>query len=57
MKKTSLVVFTSFAFASVEQIEQQFIVRRISASFQYSCAKNGKGLKLGTKETDTSLDQ
>ena len=26
----------------------------ISASFQYSCAKNGKGLKIGTKEADTT---
>ena len=31
----------------------QALVRRISASFQYNCAKNGKGLKIGTKETDT----
>ena len=30
------------------------IVRRISASFQYNCAKNGKGLKIGTKEVDTT---
>ena len=29
-------------------------VRRISASFQYNCAKNGKGLKIGTKEADTT---
>ena len=28
--------------------------RRISASFQYNCAKNGKGLKIGTKEADTT---
>ena len=26
----------------------------VSASFQYNCAKNGKGLKLGTKEADTT---
>ena len=32
-----------------------FAVRRISASFQYNCAKNGKGLKIGTKEADTAL--
>ena len=25
-----------------------------SASFQYNCAKNGKGLKIGTKEADTT---
>ena len=30
------------------------LVRRISASFQYNCAKNGKGLKIGTKEADTT---
>ena len=30
------------------------IVRRISASFQYNCAKNGKGLKIGTKEAYTT---
>ena len=24
------------------------------ASFQYNCAKNGKGLKIGTKEADTT---
>ena len=28
--------------------------RRVSASFQYNCANNGKGLKLGTKEADTT---
>ena len=32
----------------------QVIVRRISARFQYNCAKNGKGLKIGTKEADTT---
>ena len=30
------------------------IVRRISARFQYNCAKNGKGLKIGTKEAGTT---
>ena len=30
------------------------IVWWISASFQYNCAKNGKGLKIGTKEADTT---
>ena len=30
------------------------LVRRISASFQYNCAKNGKRLKIGTKEADTT---
>ena len=30
------------------------LVRRISARFQYNCAKNGKGLKIGTKEADTT---
>ena len=30
------------------------VVRRISASFQHNCAKNGKGLKIGTKEADTT---
>ena len=30
------------------------LVRQISASFQYNCAKNGKGLKIGTKEADTT---
>ena len=29
------------------------IVRRICAICQYNCAKNGKGLKIGTKEADT----
>ena len=29
-------------------------IRRISASFQYNCAKNGKGLKIGTKKADTT---
>ena len=32
----------------------QLLVWRISASFQYNCAKNGKGLKIGTKEADTT---
>ena len=32
----------------------QVIVRRISARVQYNCAKNGKGLKIGTKEADTT---
>ena len=31
-----------------------YLVRRISARFQYNCAKNGKGLKIGTKEADTT---
>ena len=30
------------------------IIRRISARFQYNCAKNGKGLKIGIKEADTT---
>ena len=30
------------------------IVPRKSASFQYNCAKNGKGLKIGTKKADTT---
>ena len=30
------------------------VVRRISARFQYNCAKNGKGLKIGTTEADTT---
>ena len=30
------------------------VVLRISASFQYNCTKNGKGLKIGTKEADTT---
>ena len=33
---------------------EQALVRRISASFQYNCAKNGKDLKIGTKEADTT---
>ena len=32
----------------------RYIVRRISASFQYNCPKNGKGPKIGTKEADTT---
>ena len=30
------------------------LVWQISASFQYNCANNGKGLKIGTKEADTT---
>ena len=33
---------------------QYLLVRRKSASFLYNCAKNGKGLKIGTKEADTT---
>ena len=29
------------------------LVRRICAIYQYNCTKNGKGLKIGTKEADT----
>ena len=29
------------------------LVQRIFAIYQYSCAKNGKGLKISTKEADT----
>ena len=29
------------------------IVRRICAIYQYNCTKNGKGLKIVTKEADT----
>ena len=29
------------------------IVQRICAIYQHNCAKNGKGLKVGTKEADT----
>ena len=30
-----------------------FVVRQICAIYQYNCAKNGKDLKIGTKEADT----
>ena len=30
------------------------LVLRMSASFQYNCAKNDKGLKIGTNEADTT---
>ena len=36
------------------KILQNEIVLRISACFQYNCAKNGKGLKTGRKEADTT---
>ena len=36
------------------KVRPTLIVRRISASFQYNCAINGKGLKIGTKEADTT---
>ena len=29
------------------------IVKQICATYQYNCAKNGKGLRIGTKEADT----
>ena len=32
--------------------EKKPIVRRICAIYQYNCAKNCKGLKIGTKEAD-----
>ena len=35
-------------------ISVAMLVRRISASFRYICAKNGKDLKIGTKEADTT---
>ena len=35
-------------------LSTSLLVRRISASFQYNCAKNGEGLKIGTKEADTT---
>ena len=30
-----------------------FIVHQICAIYQYNCTKNGKGLKIVTKESDT----
>ena len=44
-----------FSHSSEKSIKPILIlVRRISASFHYNCAKNGKGLKIGTKEADTT---
>ena len=31
-----------------------FIVQQISATFRCNCPKNGKGVKFGTNETDTT---
>ena len=31
----------------------KIIVGRICEIYQYNCAKNGKGLKIGTKEAET----
>ena len=33
--------------------ENSLLVRRICAIYQYNYTKNGKGLKIGTKEADT----
>ena len=52
----NLPVFVySHTKTSFKSLSRQGIVRRMSASFQYKCAKNGKGLKIGKKEADTIL--
>ena len=43
-----------FRQALTGKFRPEILVWRISASFQYNCAKNGKGLKIGTKEVDTT---
>ena len=40
--------------AILSRVKGELIVRRISARFQYICAKNFKGLKIGTNEADTT---
>ena len=53
-------VFSGFEFSSEFQNKLWIefviddVVWQISASFQYNCAKNGKSLKVGTKEADTT---
>ena len=36
------------------KVRPENLVRLVSTIFQYNCAKNGKGLKIGTKEADTT---
>ena len=31
----------------------KILLRQVCTIYQYNCAKNGKGLKIGTKEADT----
>ena len=33
------------------------VAQRICAIYHYNCTKNGKGLKVGTKEADSHTDQ
>ena len=40
--------------AKYQRMQNNISNWQTSASFQYNCAKNGKGLKIGIKETDTT---
>ena len=49
----SMDLFESLGPAVIPSIfENKLIVQRICEIYRYNCAKNDKGLKIGTKEAD-----
>ena len=50
---TCCEVQISWEMSGKKKLLKSRIVRQICAIYQYNCAKDGKGLKIHTKEADT----